>query len=327
VVVRVACIGAGFIAARHLGNLKSMEDVELVGVADPANGRAAEYAHRYGGRPYEDWRAMLQTERPDAVYLCVPPYVHGDIEETLIDARIPFFVEKPLATDPQLPERLGERIEATGVLTSVGYHWRYLDTVERASALVAARRPRLALGYWLDFVPSPPWWIRRCYSGGQVVDQTTHIYDLARYLLGEPTLVYSAACGDGLTRYPGCDIDSVCATTLQFETGALGVITSTCLVHYPHRIGLWLYAQDLIVACCEHSLRIETPAGEEVHEPQADPYLLEDRAFIRAVQTGDRGSIRVPYAEALRTHRLIMRVLEATRQGRPLALTPDGQAS
>ncbi|MDI7276634.1 MAG: Gfo/Idh/MocA family oxidoreductase, partial [Anaerolineae bacterium] len=157
-VTRVACIGAGFIAARHLANLSAMEDVSVVGVADLANGRAVEYARRFGGRPYEDWRLMLKAEQPDAVYHCVPPYAHGELERALIEAGIPFFVEKPLAVDADLPERIAERIEVAGLLTSVGYHWRYLDTVDRASALVAAHRPRLALGYWLDFVPPPPWW-------------------------------------------------------------------------------------------------------------------------------------------------------------------------
>src|SRR5690606_15180283 len=85
--------------------------------------------------------------------------------------------------------------------------------------------------------------------------------------------------------------------------------------------GLWLYAEDLVVECREASLRIESPAGQEAHEPRVDPFLAEDRAFIQAVQTGDRRPIRVPYVEALRTHRLVMQAMESACCGRPLAGT------
>jgi predicted dehydrogenase len=269
---------------------------------------------------------MLEAERPDAVYLCLPPFAHGEPERALLDLGIPFFVEKPLGLDGELPEEVARRVDAAGLLTSAGYHWRYIDTVERSRQLLAAQPPRLALGYWLDFVPPPPWWTQRRYSGGQVVDQTTHILDLARHLVGEVAQVHCAACPGGLQRHPESDIEAASVASLRFESGAVGMIASTCLAHYPHRIGLWLYAQDLILGCQEHSLTIETPDGVETVQPQDDPFLLEDRAFIRALQTGDRSGIRVPYGEALRTHRLTMRVVESACSGRLQTLGPGGRA-
>ncbi len=319
----VACIGAGFIAARHLSNLAAMEEVSIVGVADVALERAEEQAARYGGKAYSDWQTMLQRERPDAVYLCLPPFAHGEPEQALIEASVPFFAEKPLSTTADLPERIAAEVEERNLLTSVGYQWRYLDTIQRAREIAAVHRPRLAMGYWFDFVPPPDWWVRREYSGGQLVEQATHILDLARYLVGEATRVFGASCQGGLARYPECNIDVVTAATLLFQTGAIGVVTATCVVHYPHRIGLWLYGEDTIVECRELSLTVETPAGSETSEPAGDPYMLEDRAFIQAVETGDRSGIRVPYGEALRTHRLAMRVVESACEGQPLALTED----
>ncbi len=322
--VRIGVIGAGFIGARHLSNLATMEGVSIAAVADVDGSRVQEQAARYGAPAYSDWRVMLERERPDAVYLCLPPFAHGEPEEALVDGGTPFFTEKPLGVSADVPEHIADRVAARGLLTSVGYHWRYLDTIERAREMAQAHQPRLAMGYWFDFVPPPPWWIRRELSGGQVIEQGTHIFDLTRYLLGEPQQVYGAACRAGLSRHPDCDIDTATSATLQFQSGAIGVITSTCVVHYPCRIGLWLYAEDLILECREFSLRIETPEGSEDHEPQVDPFFAEDSAFVRALRTGDRSAVRVPYAEALRTHRLTMRVLESAAEGRPLALTPDG---
>ena len=316
--IRIACFGAGYIAGRHLAALAALPGVEIVGVADVQVERAQLYADRFGGRPYADWRVLLAAERPDAVYVCVPPFAHGEPEQALIEQGTPFFVEKPLSTGPELPERIGAQAAERNLLTSVGYHWRYLDTIERAHEIARQNPPRLALGYWLDFVPPPSWWLQRQASGGQMVEQTTHIFDLVRYLLGEPVRVFGAACRGGLQRFPEADIDAASATTLQFPNGAVGVIASACLLHYSHRIGLWLYAEHLVLECRELALTIESPQGNETFAPTADPYVLEDRAFVHALQTGDRSVIRVPYAEALRTHRLVMRAMASAEQGEPL---------
>jgi len=323
--IRVGCIGAGFIAGRHLGHLAMMPEVTVVGVADVDGRQAREYASRFGGRAYEDWRTMLERERPDAVYICLPPFARGQPEQALVEAGVPFFAEKPLGTTPDPPEQIARQVEASRLLTSVGYHWRYLDTMERAHELLRRHRPQLALGYWLDFVPPPPWWTRRELSGGQLVEQTTHIFDLVRYLIGEPCRVFAAACSGRLSRCPDGDIDTASVATLQFAAPVVGVIASTCVLHYPHRIGLWLYAEDMVLECRELSLTVERPRHRETREPEGDPFVLEDRAFIHAVRTGDQSGIRVPYAEALRTHRLVMRVIESARSGQPLELGDQGR--
>jgi predicted dehydrogenase len=40
-------------------------------------------------------------------------------------------------------------------------------------------------GYWVGGMPGVWWWRRRDTSGGQAVEQTIHLFDLARYLFGE----------------------------------------------------------------------------------------------------------------------------------------------
>ncbi len=54
---------------------------------------------------------MLDTERPDAVWVCVTPDAHGALELGLIERGIHLMVEKPLAADPETPERINEALE------------------------------------------------------------------------------------------------------------------------------------------------------------------------------------------------------------------------
>ena len=47
---------------------------------------------------------------------------------------------------------------------------------------LAAEPPGLVVARWLDRTPPPAWWGRADEGGGQVVEQATHLYDLAAIL-------------------------------------------------------------------------------------------------------------------------------------------------
>jgi predicted dehydrogenase len=307
--VRVGFIGAGWIAGRHVNDLMGFDDVTIVALADTALDRAAALADRCGARAYARYEEMLDREALDALYICVPPFAHGPLEAAAIERRLPFFVEKPLATDWEL-------------ITAVGYHWRYLDTTEEAQTLLQERPARLALGYWLDFTPPPPWWSRQDQSGGQMVEQTTHIFDLARVLVGEVTQVYGAGSRLDRAAHPDADVFDVSLATLHFASGALGNMASTCLLNWPHRIGLHLFSEGMAIELSEFELMVDVGQGRPVRAAQGDPFVREDRAFIDAVQ-GKPNRIRAPYAEALKTHRLTTAAAQSAAEGRAVTLTEE----
>ena len=323
---RIGFVGAGIIANRHLGDLLGFGDVRVAALADPDLDRACEAAARCGARAYADFREMLDREALDALYLCVPPFAHGAPERAAIERGLPFFVEKPLAVDLATAEAVARGVAERGLVTAVGYHWRYLDIVERARELLAATPARLALGYWLDFTPPPPWWTKEALSGGQLVEQATHIFDLARHLVGEVTDVYAATARTPRPAFPDADVPEVSVATLHFASGALGQLASTCLLGWPHHIGLQLFGEGLAIELSEFELLVDVGRGRPVRRAEGDPFVREDRAFIDAVQDKP-GRVRVPYAEALGTHRLATTAARAAREGRPLAVPPASAAA
>ena len=190
--VRVGMVGAGAVAARHVRTLLAMDGVELAAVADPALERAKELAAEAGASAYPNHMELLAAERLDAVYICVPPFAHGVPELAVIDAGLPMFVEKPVAIDRETAAEIAARLAGGGPLvTCTGYHWRWLDIFDRAAELLADRPARLVQCSWLDKVPPPSWWLRRDGSGGQTIEQTTHVLDTARGLAGEVTEVHA----------------------------------------------------------------------------------------------------------------------------------------
>ena len=320
---RVGFVGAGGITSRHLGNLLEFPDVQVVAVADPMVERAEGIAARCGASVYSDHVAMLEGERLDALYICVPPHAHGSPELASVEAGVPFFVEKPVAVDLETAEEIGTALGTNPSLpTAVGYHWRYLDIYERARALLEENPARLVLGYWLDSTPPSAWWLKRTLSGGQTIEQTTHVLDLARTLVGEVATVYGAASRLDRGDFPEADIDDVSTATLRFETGAVGSISSTCLLRWPHRIGLHTVSQGMMIELAEFELMVDVGQGRPVRAAEGDPFVRADRDFVDAVQ-GKENRIRAPYREALKTHRLACAVARSAEESRPLELTTE----
>jgi predicted dehydrogenase len=318
--IRIGFTGAGGIAGRHLGDLLGFSDVKVVAMADIALERAQELAAGCGARSYADHEQMLDKEQLDAVYICVPPFAHGAPELAAIERNLPFFVEKPLSADRETAESIERALEGRDLVTAVGYHWRYLDTTEEAKELLDRNPARLALGYWLDSTPPPPWWRREELSGGQMVEQTTHIFDLARVLVGEVDRIYAAGATKEREAFPDLTVSDVSTATLHFQSGALGSMSSTCLLNWPHRIGLHLFGEGLAIELSEFELMIDVGRGRPVRRAEEDPFVREDRDFVDAV-LGKANRIRSPFSEALKTHRLTTAAAQSIREGRVVSVT------
>lgn len=321
---RIGVLGAGVIARRHVRTLARFDDVQVAAVADVQPDRAAALAATVGAAAYPDLGQMLDGERLDAVWICVPPFAHGAADLQVVERGLPMFVEKPLAHDLATAERIAARVARAALPTAVGHHWRWLDTVERARDLLADRPARLVTGYWLDATPPIAWWQDQDRSGGQFVEQAAHVVDLARLLVGEVEEVFAYTGRTEREAFPDSTVSDVTAASARFAGGAVGSFTATCLLGWPHRVGLHLFGDALAVELSEKEMRVRTPRGTTTYVASGDPFEREDRAFLDAVQGGpDR--TRTTYAEALRTHRVTTTALRSAASGVPLRVeTPRG---
>ena len=318
--LRIGFIGAGGIAQRHLGVLEHFADVEVAAFTDPLFDRARDGAARFGARAFETHVQMLDACALDAVFICVPPFAHGHVERAVIARGLPFFVEKPLAADLATAEAIAESVEQAGLVTAVGYHWRYLDTVDEAQGVVADNPVQFVSGYWLDATPPPAWWWRQDRSGGQMVEQATHIVDLARTLVGEIDEVFGLCGHRDRADFSGLDVATASTASLRFAGGAVGNIGATCLLRWGHRIGLHLFADSLAIELSEHEIMIDVGRGRPTRRAEGDPVERQDRAFVDAV-LGRPNRIRCSYAEALRTQRVTAGIVESAQTRRPVALS------
>ncbi|MEO3890121.1 Gfo/Idh/MocA family oxidoreductase [Nonomuraea sp. B5E05] len=202
--------------------------------------------------------------------------------------------------------------------SAVGHHWRYLYIVEQARDLLAGRPVRLALGHWLDKVPPVGWWLNAGMSGGQIVEQAVHVLDLARLLVGEVTMVHAVPAENNGAAEHG-EVDRATAAVMRFAGGAAGLLATSCLLTHKHRVGLEVCAERIALEVSETRLLID---GRRVIEDDGQAKTRVDREFVNAVQ-GRQADVRVPYREALRTHRLALALARSASERAPVFLEPS----
>jgi len=90
--VKVGFIGTGGIAGAHLSNLKNFDDVEFVAMCDVSEDRAKSRANEFGGKAFTDYKEMFDKIDMDALYICTPPFAHGEQERIACEKGIAMFI-------------------------------------------------------------------------------------------------------------------------------------------------------------------------------------------------------------------------------------------
>jgi len=316
--VRIGFIGTGGIAQQHMRNLQKIEQAQVVGMFDVSRDRAETASRMFDGcKVYDSYQALLEKAQLEAAWICLPPFAHERHEIDAAGAGISLFVEKPIATTGARAIQINEAIESAGVIAAVGYNWRWLDTTARAKDVLRSSKIAMAQGYWWGGMPGVPWWRRKNQSGGQAVEQTTHIFDLARYLLGEVRRVYALGFQglmQDIENYGTEDASSAC---LEFDGGTIANISSTDLLPSgAGKVGLDMIGRDIRLEIDFSGLTVYRKGEKTSYAPQVDPYFVEAKGFLEAVASKDGSKLLCTYADALRTHMVTMAVNRSMQSGK-----------
>jgi UDP-N-acetylglucosamine 3-dehydrogenase len=173
--LRAGLIGLGMMGRHHARVLRSLDDVELVAVADPAGD-----PHGVAGAlPLLSGVEELIAAGIDYAMVAVPTIYHEPIGIALAAAGVHAMVEKPLAQDTPASARLVEAFEQAGLVGAVGH-------IERYNPALQSLRTRLEqgeLGAVFQVVtrrqgPFPA----RISDVGVVKDLATHDIDLTAWV-------------------------------------------------------------------------------------------------------------------------------------------------
>jgi myo-inositol 2-dehydrogenase/D-chiro-inositol 1-dehydrogenase len=321
--VKIAFVGCGGRMGAHLGHLIHFEDVEPVGFFDIRKERAEEKRNFAGkGRVYDSFTDMLDGAKPDALYICVPPDQHGEIEFEAIKRKIDLFVEKPMALSMDLAYEIRDKAAEAGIIADVGFQDRYLDIIERTRSFLKSRTVAMADGAWVGGIPGVYWWPKYETSGGQIVEQNIHIYDLTRYLFGEPERVYCSA-GKGIVKREDYDLHDYSSAVITMKNGIIVTLFTGCYTgnHPGFKNGMNIHCVDAEI---EYRLRDHVIFATKTeilrYNRIEDNTMVESRFFIDAVKSRDASKLRSPYADACKTLALTLACNESIKTGREITL-------
>ncbi len=323
--LRTGILGCGGYAHRHAQILAALPDeAEMVAFCDRNEWKAHAFADQYtGGRGavFTGHQAMFDRAALDLAIICLPPYGHTDEVEQAAERGIHLLIEKPIALTSEHGWRMVEAAERAGIKTQVGFMFRFGEAVERLALMLEsgeAGRPGLISARYFCNALHADWWRVREKSGGQLVEQAIHLFDLLRFLFGEPVSVYSRQENLFHCDVPGYTAEDVSATVVSFANGALGVVYATNGA-IP---GKWVHDYRVVAG----KLTAEFTSANQATfvftaEPERAPLVVaSDRDFrlaqtqdlLRAIRTG--GQTRTPLREGARTLDLVLAAVRSNEQ-------------
>lgn len=199
------------------------DGLQVVAVSDENRDMAAGYGEKLGCRVYQDYRELLDKEKPDFVFAFEKHCNMPEMASEIITRGIPFTIEKPLGLCAGDVERIMEMARENQVFCAVPLTWRYSDIARKLKAEI---RPGDILHLSFKFIAGPtdrylatsPWMLSRKEAGsGCMTNLGVHFIDLA-LMLTEST---SAQVVGSIFQYGSeYDVETYAAALLKMPGGS-----------------------------------------------------------------------------------------------------------
>jgi predicted dehydrogenase len=225
--LRLGIVGAGTMGGRATARLSAGElrDFVLAGVTDLDSARAEAVASANQGAAYPSLAALVEAERPDALYIATPDDAHRSPCLEAATLGVPFLVEKPLATTVEDAEAIASATADAGVVAEVNLsnRWnppfveakRQADAGELGDFVTLFARLNNSIGSPTERLG----WASRTTSAWFLL---SHCLDLAYWLHGRRAVSVYASGVRGLLEERGIDTYDSIHAIVRYEGGADG---------------------------------------------------------------------------------------------------------
>jgi myo-inositol 2-dehydrogenase/D-chiro-inositol 1-dehydrogenase len=279
--VGVGLIGTGVMGVEHARLLgRHVPGARLAGVFDADAARA--WAAAPGAEIFSSARALIESDRVDAVVVASPDATHAELALACLEAGKPVLCEKPLASSAEALRVVQAEVALNRRLIQVGYMRRFDPGYQEMKRIkdeggVGA----IALLHNVHRNASAPAW----FTGPMALTNSfVHEIDISRWLTGSEMVsasVAAAAGGDPLMITMRSDREEIVSTEVFMNAA------------YGYHVHAELVGRAGTVALAAPTLTLRNRAGAAGHSyPEnwvprfADAYRLQLAAWIRAVEAG-----------------------------------------
>jgi predicted dehydrogenase len=226
---RVAVIGVGhyhaFSPPNYLRILQT-EKTDIVGIHDPDAAIAAKYATQAGSTAFTDYRSLIDKTKPEFVIALGHHAAMPATFRYLVDAGVPFLMEKPWGVDDKTVSQLADLAESRRAWVAVPMPFRYSWWAETARRM-RERGELGAISHMLfrfnqpgvqRYIDSGSSWIltKAEAGGGALLNLGVHGFDVFRYITGEEPKVVAAVTSHATQRR---EIEDYAHVTLRTPSG------------------------------------------------------------------------------------------------------------
>lgn len=290
--IRVGILGTGSMGSVHARQYARMPDVDLF-VHDRKPDRAEAFSKTFRAQSMDSVEALLR--QVDIVDVCLPTDLHAEFGHRAIAEGRAVIMEKPMARDLDECVALIEAAERANVPFGVAQVVRYFPEFAAGHRVVqrgdigrpAAARTRR--GGRPPLRGSENWFMDHRRSGGVLLDLAIHDFDWLRWTFGEVAQLYArsvqAKRDEGGPDYA--------LTTLTFDSGLVAHVEATWMDPSGFRTSYEVCGSEGMIEYDSRNaptLRLhqdKVSVTENVIDPGDDPYYLQLRAFVDAVQAGE----------------------------------------
>ena len=215
----------------YISNLRNMDGVELLGVADDDPTRAEKIAGQNDTRLFSSYEALLDA-KPDGVIICTENNRHRPLVEMAAARGIHVLCEKPIATTLEDARTIVDVCEKAGVLLMTAFPMRF-------SAPLLEIKARFDSGDFGDIycfnatnqgeLPTKyrAWFVDPTLAGGgAIMDHTVHLVDIMRWFTGsEVETMYARS--NKIFHADEVEVETGALEMLTFENGIFATIDAS----------------------------------------------------------------------------------------------------
>lgn len=191
--IRIGIIGSGGIAHAHACAYKTMDNVEIVAVADSIAGKAQAFINQVqlpAARAFDDHRQLLELDL-DGVSICTPNFAHHETSIDALNAGKHVLVEKPMAVTLQQGIEMVEASQHNNKMLTVGFQPRYDPNMALIKEIVQSGK--LGNVYFVETgggrrrgMPGGTFIRQELAGAGAMADIGCYSLDMALHALGYP---------------------------------------------------------------------------------------------------------------------------------------------
>ena len=200
--IGVGVIGMGWMGTVHSRSYLQAADrfhdsgvrPKLIVCADDIEARAKEAQERFGFERYTTrWQDVIADPQVEIVNIATPNHMHLAVAAASAAAGKHIFCEKPVGKDPRETAEIERLARQAGVLTFVGYNYRWSPLVQYARQLISEGqlgrlthfRGRFFAGYASNPQGVLSWRFQHEFSGlGVLGDLMSHVVDMGLMMAG-----------------------------------------------------------------------------------------------------------------------------------------------